>query len=232
MMRSAGSSAFRGQRRLPVILAWLGLSLVVAMVVVELGVRWLQHRGVLAADRADRLEEAYQASAFREDGLGDAGFLAPGFSGAVKNEFGRPVEWIHNSFGFRTREEITRDRPPGILRILMLGDSFVAGHRLGQEQTVAFRLESWLRGGRHPDAEVLVAAIEEPVIGLNYLESFGLSFEPQIVLLGITLGNDLAQVHFSLAGEHSRYLFTGEPAGGQAPQLIENPMWDQKVQNR
>ena len=222
----------RSFRRGIAILAWLAVSLVLALLVVEAGVRWLERRGDIGAARAARLEEAYQASAFRLDGLGAAGYLAPGFSGRVKNEYGQPVEWVHNTLGFRNRQEISRERPPGVLRILMLGDSFVAGHRLGQEQTVGFRIESWLRRHGYPGCEVLITAIEEPTIGLEYLETIGVQFEPQIVLLGITLGNDLAQVYGSLEGEHRRYDLTGEPGGGARPQLVENPDWDQDLQRK
>jgi len=218
--------------RVITVLAWLAVSLLLPLLVVEAGVRWLERRGEIGAARAARLEEAYQASAFRVDGLGAAGYLAPGFSGSVKNEYGHPVEWVHNTLGFRTRQEISRERPPGVLRILMLGDSFVAGHRLDQEQTVGFRIESWLRRNGYPGCEVLITAIEEPTIGLEYLETIGIQFEPQIVLLGITLGNDLAQVYAQLEGKHRRYDLTGEPGGGARLQLVENPDWDEKAQFR
>jgi hypothetical protein len=211
-------------------LAWLSVSSVLALAVVEGGVRWLEHRGRIGAARTDRLEEAYQASAFRLDGLGAAGYLAPGFSGSVKNEFGRPVEWTHNALGFRRREETNERRPPGILRVLMLGDSFVAGHRLGQEQTVGYRLESWLRRHGHPGCEVLITAIEEPAIGLDYLQTRGVQFEPQVVLLGITLGNDLAQVYASLDGPQCRYRLTGEPPGGDRLLLVPNPDSNREAQ--
>jgi hypothetical protein len=221
----------RGFRRAFRLLAWCVVALLLPLLVVEAGFRWLERRGKIGVARAARLEEAYQASAFREDGLGAGGYLAPGFSGFVKNEYGKPVEWVHNSLGFRTREEISRQRPPGVLRILMLGDSFVAGHRLGQEQTVGYRVESWLRRNGYPGCEVLIAAIEEPTTGLEYLETIGVQFEPQVVFLGITLGNDLAQVYSQLEGKHRRYDLTGEPGDG-ARQLVENPDWDRKARWR
>jgi hypothetical protein len=210
-------------------LAWFGVAVLLPLLVVEAGVRWQERRGRIGAARAARLEEAYQASAFRADGLGAAGYLAPGFSGFVKNEYGKPVEWVHNSLGFRTRDEISQKRPPGVLRILMLGDSFVAGHRLDQEQTVGYRIESWLRRNGYPGCEVLITAIEEPATGLEYLETIGLQFEPQIVLLGITLGNDLAQVYAQLEGKYRRYDLIGEPGVGARPQLVDNPDWDRKA---
>ncbi len=205
------------------------VSLLLTVAAVELAVRWQERRAQSSAAQAARLHEAYQASAWRE-GLGDAGFLAPGFSGFVTNEYGRPVEWVHNSLGFRSREQVTRERPPGVLRILMLGDSFVAGHRLAQEQTVGFRLESWLRQHGHPGAQVLITAIEEPAVGLDYLESFGVQLQPQVVVLGITLGNDLAQTYASLDGEHCRSVLTGAQVGSGRQQIESNPSWDHLLQ--
>ncbi len=207
------------RRRLYAVSAVL-LSLAAGLGLAELGVRFQERRHAIGEQRRSRYEEAYQASAFRTGELGDAGFLAPGFSGLVTDELGRPVEWVHNSLGFRSRREYARRRPPGVLRILALGDSFVVGHRLGQEDTVPAQVEAWLGGeGSFPGAEVLVAAIEEPATGLYYLERHGLAFEPQVVMLGLTLGNDIAQVYFNLgASGHYRL----EPPGS-APALVLNP---------
>jgi hypothetical protein len=200
----------------------------VALVAVEAIARWLEHgRAIRAAAVAHK--EGYHGNAW-QDVLGDAGFLAPSFSGYVTNEYGQQVEWVHNSFGFRTRREISRHRPPGVLRLLMLGDSFVAGHRLGQEQTVGYQMEKWLQDQGFSGAEVLIAAIEEPTTGLDYLETFGVRFEPQVVLLGITLGNDLAQVYNSLAGEHSEYRFAKRSEIGSSRELERNPKVDRAAQ--
>lgn len=183
----------------------VGCSLLLSLGLGELIVRLLEHRAQTAGQLRQRYEDAYQAKAFRTDGLGDAGFLAPGFSGQVTNEFGQPVDWVQNELGFRRREAVSRERPPGSLRVLMVGDSFIVGHRLAQEDTVGAQLERALReDGRFGQAEVLIAAIEHPAKGLEYLERFGLAFKPQAVYLGLTLGNDVAQIYFTTveAGEY------------------------------
>lgn len=210
------------RRRFHALLAVL-LSSVAGLALSEVVVRFLERRHAIGEERRSRYEEAYQASAFRTDALGDAGFLAPGFSGLVTDELGRPVPWVHNSLGFRSRREYARRRPPGVLRILSLGDSFVVGHRLAQEDTVAAQTEAWLdRDGGFPGAEVLIAAIEEPATGLYYLERHGLAFEPQVVMLGLTLGNDVAQVYFNL-GPTGKYRL--QPPG-ESPAVVENPEAD------
>jgi hypothetical protein len=195
-------------------------SLAVAVLAGEWFVRDAERREAAGQPLRQRYEEAYQARSFRSDGLGIAGFLSPGFSGLVTDEFGRPVPWVHNSLGFRSRREYPPKPAPGVLRVLMVGDSFVAGHRLAQDSTVGAQLESWLdREGGFPGAEVLIAAIEHPTTGLEYLQKFGMKLEPRVVLLGLTLGNDVAQLYFSL-GERGQYRF------GEAGLLEPNPAYD------
>ncbi len=218
----------RPRRRLYALLT-LSLSLSAGLVLAELAVRRLERRHAIGEERRSRYEESYEAGAFRRGEPGEAGFLVPGFSGLVTDELGRPVEWIHNSLGFRSRREYARQRPAGVLRILALGDSFVVGHRLGQEDTVGARLEAWLRdGGGFPGAEVLIAGIEEPAAGLRYLEQYGFAFDPQVVMLGLTLGNDVAQVYFNL-GPKGRYRLE-HPAGGWT--LALNPDADREASLR
>ena len=51
--------------------------------------------------------------------------------------------------------------------------------------------------------------------------------------MGITLGNDLAQVYASLDGPHCRYLLTdAAPVAGDRPFLVENPDWDRDAQKQ
>jgi hypothetical protein len=199
------------------------LSALGALLAAEGTVRLLEGWRLIGPGRQVRYEEAYGAAAFRPGGLGPAGFLAEGFAGEVSDEYGRPVPWINDSLGFRSRREYPPTPRPGTLRILSLGDSFTAGYRVGQEDTFSFLIEDWLRRrGDRADAEVLIAAIEEPATGLYYLTTRGLDFQPQVVLLGITLGNDLGQVFFDLA-PRGRYRL---PAAGSDGVIEENPASD------
>jgi hypothetical protein len=127
----------------------------------------------------------------RGDGLGPGGFLKEGFEGRVVNGLGGTVFWRNNAQGFR-RSEDTPDTPlPGVLRVLSMGDSFTAGYRVDQEETFSRLLEKDL-AARGP-AEVLIAEIEEPVTGLFWLNRSGARFHTSVVILGLTLGNDIAQ---------------------------------------
>jgi hypothetical protein len=86
--------------------------------------------------------------------------------------------------------------PPGILRILSLGDSFTAGTRIDQTDTFSIILEEWSTKNLAP-TEVLISMIEHPDYGLKYLRQYGYKWSPHIAMLGITLGNDIAQSYVS-----------------------------------
>jgi hypothetical protein len=129
--------------------------------------------------------------------LGKGGFLNQNLTTYVSDGLGGKVRWTNNADGFRNDREFGPYPPPHTLRILSLGDSFTAGYRVGQEQTFSYLLEQWLNRNLGP-AEVMVSEIEEPAKALYYLNEYGLGYHPDIVLLGITLGNDIAQNYLSL----------------------------------
>lgn len=124
---------------------------------------------------------------------GEGGFLIPNLNARVVGPEG-PVEFVTESHGFRNRQEIPREKPAGRRRVLILGDSFVAGYRTDQERTVGRVLERALRdlpGGATVD--VVVAGVGHPGAALDWLRRHGWGFQPDLVLLGVTLGNDVSQ---------------------------------------
>ena len=132
------------------------------------------------------------ADTFRED-IGRGGFLKENFDDfVIGSYYGSQVRWRNNSAGFRSDREFTEKPAPGVLRILSIGDSFTAGYRVGQEETFSFLLEKWINS-KYGKAEVLISSIEDPVTGFDYLQRFGYLYQPHILILGITLGNDIAQ---------------------------------------
>jgi hypothetical protein len=134
--------------------------------------------------------------ALRADGLGPGGLLKEGFEGRVVNGLGGTVSWRNNAQGFRRSEDTPETPAPGVVRVLSMGDSFTAGYRVDQEETFSRLLEKDLTA-RVP-AEVLISEIEEPVTGLFWLDRSGARFHPAVVLLGVTLGNDIAQAGLAL----------------------------------
>ena len=124
---------------------------------------------------------------------GEGGFLLPNLHARVVGPAG-PVEFVTESHGFRNREEVPRARPAGRRRVLLVGDSFVAGYRTDQERTVGRVLERALR--ERPDGtgvDVVVAGVGHPGAALDWLGRHGFGFEPDVVVVGVTLGNDISQ---------------------------------------
>jgi hypothetical protein len=174
----------------------LGLSLMIGLVVAEMILRAVEKRR-----QASRLDYGDTVGDRR---LGAGGLLVPDFDAEVTDDAGHPVRWTTNSAGFRNSYDASPAPAPGTLRFLTLGDSFAAGFRVDQRETFSHLLEAWLED-RCTGAEVLVSMIEEPATGLFYLAQHGVGFSPHVVLLGITIGNDISQNYLGLDndGEYS-----------------------------
>ena len=130
------------------------------------------------------------------EGLGPGGLLKAGFEGLVHDGYGGAVKWKTNNQGFRNNKDVSQMPAPGILRILSLGDSFTAGTRIDQADTFSIILEEWSTKNLAP-TEVLISMIEHPDYGLKYLRQYGYKWSPHLTMLGITLGNDIAQSYVS-----------------------------------
>jgi len=203
------------RKRLAAAVTVVGAS-VLALGAAELGLRAWERAGA-GADALD------YGDVRREGGLGEGGLLKKGFSGRVRDGYGGTVRWVNDAAGFRREEAVARERAPGSLRVLSLGDSFTAGYRVGQEETFSRLFEEHLETtGRWTEVEVLISLIESPPTGLLYLERHGLGWRPDLVLLGLTLGNDVAQAYLILDPRGELRL-----AGEHGPAIAENPAADQ-----
>ena len=162
------------------------VSTALALLAAELALRWV-------AAKTTHLD---YGDAYRANGLGPGGYLKEGFVGDVENGYGGTVPWTNNSQGFRNDKEFSIPPPPNTYRILSMGDSFTGGYRVGQHQTFSFLVEQSLSEEHASrNIEVMVSVIEEPLTGLYYLISRGIDYSPDLVVLGITLGNDIVQVY-------------------------------------
>ncbi len=107
---------------------------------------------------------------------------------------GEGVRWITNSKGFRSEDEFPYRRPDGTYRILFLGDSFVDGHRTDQENTIGYLLEEALNDrmprGSFVRSEVLISGHNNPTTAWYSYQEHGSRYEPDLVVLGVTLTND------------------------------------------
>jgi hypothetical protein len=124
----------------------------------------------------------------------EGGHLLPNLDLLVQGERrGHPVRFITNSKGFRSRREFAHQVPRGVERILLLGDSYIDGMRTDQERTLGHVLEQTLRGtaADGADVEVLISGHNNPTNAWYYFQEHGYKYAPRLVILGVTLGNDL-----------------------------------------
>lgn len=130
----------------------------------------------------------------RFDPAREGGHLVPNLDLLVQGEVsGHPVRFITNSKGFRARREFDYQALPGVERILFLGDSYVDGMRTDQERTMGHVLEQILEeqatGGT--EVELLISGHNNPTNAWYYFQEHGYKYAPDVVILGVTLGNDL-----------------------------------------
>ncbi len=99
-----------------------------------------------------------------------------------------------NAHGLRG-PEFTTEKPPGVFRILNLGDSIAMGWGVREEDTYGRQLENLLNASRPLDLryEVINAGVPgwNPENELAYLQKEGLEFEPDLILLDLTIVNDI-----------------------------------------
>ncbi len=104
--------------------------------------------------------------------------LIPGLSGRAASRYEVSV----NSQGLRDRERPI-EKPPGVVRVVALGDSFTFGMGLPAQETYVRRLEGLLRGRGLP-ADV----VNGGVIGYNLYQSLtwfkdkGVRYQPDLVI--------------------------------------------------
>jgi hypothetical protein len=93
-----------------------------------------------------------------------------------------------NSRGLRDLDR-PYEKPPGIRRVLLLGDSFIEALQVPLEQTLARRLESRLGSS----VEVINAGVSSygTASQLMFLREEGLRYDPDLVLLAFYAGNDV-----------------------------------------
>lgn len=109
---------------------------------------------------------------------------------------GQTVSVSTNSLGLRGAE-ISQMKPPGSRRILVLGDSYTFGVYCGDHETYPAVLEGLYSAERNPVRVINAgyAAGESPDEHYAWLTRKGLSFEPDVVVYGFFVGNDIADIN-------------------------------------
>ncbi len=93
------------------------------------------------------------------------------------------IDYRINSLGLRDRQ-ISKVKPEGFYRILILGDSFVEGQGVDLEETSVKKLENKLNE-KYKNVEVINGGVisYSPVLEYLYLKNFGLKLKPDLVIL-------------------------------------------------
>lgn len=98
-----------------------------------------------------------------------------------------------NSAGMRD-EEHSREKPDGTFRILVLGDSFMEALQVAAEASLPQLLERELTRQAGRPVEVINAGVSGwgTDDGLRYLTEYGLDYEPDLIVVAMTLHNDVS----------------------------------------
>lgn len=110
-----------------------------------------------------------------------------------------------NSHGLRERE-LPYQKPAGVHRILILGDSFVEGVQVHAEATVSRRLEALLNASGDGAVQTINAGIGAwgTTQELLFLRHEGLRYRPDLVALVFYTGNDVTNNSFRVRGSSGR----------------------------
>ena len=177
------SSDLRAEARL------LGGSALVGLLVVDPGLAALS-AGPVPALTATTLPDYGDLLGSMKPG----GMLKPNLDLDVVGETG-PVRFVTNALGFRNRASAAQLKEDDEYRVLLLGDSFAAGYRTDQDATVGHLLGARLSRRMGRDVRVWPTLLGSPSFYDEYLSRFAFQHDPDLVLIGITLGNDIGSAY-------------------------------------
>lgn len=106
-------------------------------------------------------------------------------------QYGHDVTF--NSAGMRDREH-TQAKPPGVFRVLLLGDSFMEALQVPFEASLPSLLERDLGAQTGKKVEVVSGGVSGWGTDdeLRYLTEYGLQYQPDLVVVAMTLHNDIS----------------------------------------
>ena len=109
------------------------------------------------------------------------------------------IDALANSRGHRDAE-VEIPKPAGIFRILMIGDSFTVGANVEQSEAYPQQLERILNAGAGGKFEVVNAGVGgwSPFQYAEFLEHYGELYQPDLVLVGLFVGNDIYLDRFAV----------------------------------
>lgn len=181
----------------------LFLSILVLFLVLEL---FLQFFALFQEDVVVDVSSLAEENGY-EDFLGKRLLRHRGVPFAEQYDEEFSVSYVHNSVGIRDRE-YTLEKPEGVFRIVVLGDSVAYGSGVAAEESFPEQLEGMFSGG----VEVLNFALPGYSSFDEYvaLRDQALAYDPDLVLVAYVL-NDA-------------YYFTGEESQGCRINILRLPV--------
>lgn len=149
---------------------------------------------LVAAEIATRLfSDIVPPLKARNETFGD--HYLPSFSGDIYvPEAGRKIHLQFNRHGFRG-EDRPKDKPPGVRRIAVLGDSMIAAIAVEERHTLVHQLEWTLNAsGNNANWEAFNFGVSaaSPGTELVVYRKLAAQWHPDIVLVAFFLGNDIS----------------------------------------
>ena len=120
--------------------------------------------------------------------------LRPGFHGTASTPEYR-TELRVTAQGLRDEREYGA-KPAGVTRVLAIGDSFTMGVGVDLENTLVKRVQGLLGAdGAARRVEILNGGVAGYSTNqeVTFLDAYGTAFEPDLVVLGFFIGNDIAE---------------------------------------
>jgi hypothetical protein len=173
------------------------LAMAVALAIVEVGLR-VHERIRGASEAVGSFESVTQFCAPRHHCL-----VPNGHYRHASYEYS--TSWDNNSLGMRDREHPLQ-KPLGTYRILALGDSFIQGHGVELADTMVTHLEASLNSPpRSRSVEVLNGGVfgYSPMLEYLYLREVIATLQPDAVIVGFYLGNDVGEDAFYSSRAHT-----------------------------
>ncbi len=122
------------------------------------------------------------------------------------------VQLVSNSLGLRERE-FDMPKPEGVVRVVLLGDSFIFGTKLEADSRVGCFLEEYLREGAGEDAPT-IEVLHYGLISWNFISESAylrrqLSFARPDLVVHLTVPNDIDDC-YSIRGFGAMSKFTAQ----------------------
>lgn len=164
----------------------------------------------------DRYGQDYLVTTDGEEGGGRSKFAPHPYLGyvGVPNWYREEKGDLHNSFGFRG-EEVTREKPDGVYRIIAMGSSTTYGTSVRYDESYPYVLQQYLNTNGYGNVEVLNMGVPAYTSyeSLMNLQFRALDFEPDLIIV-YQGSND---IHARLIWPPEAYV--SDNTGFRAPQV-------------